>query len=63
MREHLKSILEKYPAARANTPFGGQHEVRSLFEELKHELSSLNFVGNNSKIWLNKTVGLFPQND
>ena len=50
MRELLKSILEKYPAARANTPFGGQHEGRSLFEELKHELSSLNFVGNNSNL-------------
>lgn len=31
MREILKEILEKYPAARVGTQFGGQHEIRSLF--------------------------------
>jgi hypothetical protein len=35
MREILKEILEKYPTARASTQFGGQHEIRSLFEKLK----------------------------
>ena len=44
MRELLKEILEKYPKARAATQFGGQHEIRSLFDKLKDEVSSLDFV-------------------
>ena len=41
MRDLLKEILEKYPNARATTAFGGQHEIRSLFEDLKESIRSL----------------------
>lgn len=57
MRELLKEILEKYPAARANTSFGGQHEIRSLFEKLKDELSSLEFVANNKNLLVKYSYG------
>jgi len=33
MRDLIKEILEKYPNARATSPFGGQHEIRSLFDQ------------------------------
>ncbi len=57
MRELLKEILEKYPAARANTSFGGQHEIRSLFEKLKDEFSSLKFVANNKNLLVKYSYG------
>jgi hypothetical protein len=38
MRELLKEILEKYPAARASTSFSGQYEIRALFDKLKDEI-------------------------
>lgn len=57
MRELLKEILEKYPAARTNTQFGGQHEIRSLFEKLKDEFSSLEFVANNKNILVKYSYG------
>ena len=60
MRELLKEILEKYPAARANTQFGGQHEIRSLFEELKDEFSSLKFVANNKNLLAQNSKGPGP---
>lgn len=57
MRELLKEILEKYPAARANTSFGGQHEIRSLFEKLKDEFSSLKFVKENKNLLVKYSYG------
>ena len=57
MRELLKEILEKYPAARANTQFGGQHEIRSLFDELKDEFNSLEFVANNKNLLVKYSYG------
>jgi hypothetical protein len=57
MRKLLKEILEKYPAARANTQFGGQHEIRSLFEELKDEFNSLEFVANNKNLLVKYSYG------
>ncbi len=57
MRELLKEILEKYPTARANTQFGGQHEIRSLFEKLKDEFSSLGFVANNKNLLVKYSYG------
>lgn len=57
MREVLKEILEKYPAARTNTQFGGQHEIRSLFEKLKDEFSSLEFVANNKNLLVKYSYG------
>jgi hypothetical protein len=57
MRELLKEILEKYPAARANTAFGGQHEIRSLFEKLKDEFNSLEFVANNKNLLVKYSYG------
>ena len=50
MRELLKAILEKYPTARATTQFGGQHEIRSLFDKLKDEFSALQFVKENKNL-------------
>ncbi len=47
MRELLNNILEKYPTARATTSFGGQHEVRALFERLKDSISSLGYIKSN----------------
>lgn len=44
MRELINSILEKYPHARSSTAFGGQHEIRSLFESLKSEIESIEFL-------------------
>ena len=57
MRELLKEILKKYPAARTNTQFGGQHEIRSLFEKLKDEFSSLEFVANNKNLLVKYSYG------
>jgi hypothetical protein len=57
MRELLKKILEKYPAARANTSFGGQHEIRSLFEALKDEFSALKFVKDNKNLLVKYSYG------
>jgi len=57
MRELLKEILEKYPTARASTSFGGQHEIRSLFENLKDEFSALNFVKENKNLLVKYSYG------
>jgi hypothetical protein len=57
MRELLKQILEKYPSARANTSFGGQHEIRSLFEKLKDEVSALDFVKSNTNLIVKYSYG------
>jgi hypothetical protein len=57
MRELLKEILEKYPTARASTSFGGQHEIRSLFENLKDEFSALNFVKDNKNLLVKYSYG------
>lgn len=57
MRELLKAILEKYPTARANTQFGGQHEIRSLFDRLKDEFSALQFVKENKNLLVKYSYG------
>ena len=57
MREILKNILEKYPNARATTSFGGQHEIRSLFERLKESIISLEFVKNNQNLLIKYSYG------
>lgn len=57
MRAILKEILEKYPAARASTQFGGQHEIRSLFEKLKDEVSSLDFIRLNPNLIVKYSYG------
>lgn len=57
MRELLKAILEKYPTARATTQFGGQHEIRSLFEKLKDEVSALDFVKSNTNLIVKYSYG------
>ena len=57
MREILKEILEKYPNARATTVFGGQHEIRSLFENLKDEFSALDFVRDNKNLIVKYSYG------
>jgi 5-methylcytosine-specific restriction protein B len=57
MREILKNILEKYPNARATTSFGGQHEIRSLFESLKESISSLEFIKNNQNLLVKYSYG------
>lgn len=57
MRELLKAILEKYPTARATTKFGGQHEIRSLFEQLKEKISSLDFVKSNENLLVKYSYG------
>jgi DNA polymerase III delta prime subunit len=57
MRELLKAILEKYPTARATTQFGGQHEIRSLFDKLKDEVSALDFVKLNSNLIVKYSYG------
>jgi len=57
MRELLSEILEKYPSSRANTPFGGQHEIRALFEKLKEEVSYLNFIKNNPNLLVRYSYG------
>ena len=59
MREILKEILEKYPNARATTVFGGQHEIRSLFENLKDEFSALDFVRDNKNRSINNFTVIF----
>jgi hypothetical protein len=57
MRELLKAILEKYPTARATTQFGGQHEIRSLFDKLKDEFSALQFVKENKNLLVKYSYG------
>ena len=57
MRELLSTILEKYPSARATTSFGGQHEIRSLFEKLKDAVSSLTYVKNNPNLLVKYSYG------
>lgn len=57
MRDLLKEILEKYPNARATTAFGGQHEIRSLFEDLKESIRSLDFIKNNQNLLVKYSYG------
>ncbi len=57
MRDLLKAILEKYPAARKSTSFGGQHEIRSLFEQLKDEVSDLQFIKSNPNLLVKYSYG------
>ena len=57
MRELIKAILEKYPTARATTQFGGQHEIRSLFEKLKDKVSALDFVKSNTNLIVKYSYG------
>lgn len=57
MRELLKAISEKYPKARANSSFGGQHEIRSLFEELKTNMSYLGFIKSNQNLVVKYSYG------
>lgn len=57
MRKILKEILEKYPNARATTAFGGQHEIRSLFESLKQSISFLDFIQNNQNLLVKYSYG------
>ncbi len=57
MRELLTTILEKYPAARTNTAFGGQHEIRSLFEQLKDEVAALPYVKKDSNLLVKYSYG------
>jgi hypothetical protein len=57
MRELLKAILEKYPTARATTQFGGQHEIRSLFDKLKDEVSALDSVKSNTNLIVKYSYG------
>lgn len=57
MRELLNEILEKYPSARASTSFGGQHEIRSLFEKLKEVVSSLGHIKNNPNLLVKYSYG------
>ena len=57
MRELLIDILEKYPSARTSTSFGGQHEIRSLFEKLKDSVSSLGYIKNNSNLLVKYSYG------
>ena len=57
MREILKNILENYPNARATSSFGGQNEIRSLFESLKESIQSLEFVKNNQNLLVKFSYG------
>jgi len=57
MRDILKEILEKYPNARAGTPFGGQHEIRALFESLKETIRSLDCIKNNQNLLVKYSYG------
>ena len=57
MRELLQKILEKYPSARAGSAFGGQHEIRSLFDQLKLEVSNLGFIKDNKNLLVKYSYG------
>ena len=57
MRELLQKILEKYPSARAGSSFGGQHEIRSLFDQLKLEVSNLGFIKDNKNLLVKYSYG------
>ena len=57
MRELIKTILEKYPSARASTSFGGQHEIRALFEKLKDSISSLGYIKSNPNFLVKYSYG------
>jgi hypothetical protein len=57
MRDLIKEILEKYPNARATSPFGGQHEIRSLFERLKELIRSLDVIKNNQNLLVKYSYG------
>ena len=57
MRDLLKEILEKYPVARKSTSFGGQHEIRSLFERLKDKVSDLQFIKSNPNLLVKYSYG------
>jgi hypothetical protein len=57
MQDTIKRILEKYPTARASTQFAGKHEIYSLFEKLKEEVSSLDFVNGNQNLLVKVSYG------
>lgn len=57
MKDVLTKILDKYPSARASTPFAGKHEIYSLFEKLKEEVSEFNFVASNQNLLVKVSYG------
>lgn len=57
MQQLIKTILEKYPTARATTAFGGPHEIQKLFKELSREVSALSFIKNNSNLIVKFSYG------
>jgi len=57
MKEVLSEILDKYPSARATTAFAGKHEIYSLFEKLKKEVSELSFVDGNQNLLVKVSYG------
>ena len=57
MDKLIKQILEKYPAARASTSFGGPHEIQRLFRELKAKVAELSFIKNNPNLVVKSSYG------
>jgi len=57
MKDVLIKILDKYPSARASSPFAGKHEIYSLFEKLKEEVSQFNFIASNQNLLVKVSYG------
>ena len=57
MRTALQQILEKYPSARANTPFKGPHEISDLFNKLRKEVADLPSVKSNKNLIVKSSYG------
>jgi 5-methylcytosine-specific restriction protein B len=57
MKDVITKILDKYPSARTSTPFAGKHEIYSLFEKLKEEVSEFNFVSSNQNLLVKVSYG------
>jgi hypothetical protein len=57
MQQLIQLILEKYPSARATTPFGGPHEIQKLFQDLRVRVADLSFIKNNPNLVVKSSYG------
>lgn len=57
MQSLITRILDTYPHARASTAFGGPHEIQKMFQELRSEISNLDFIQNNPNLVVKSSYG------
>ena len=57
IKEKIESILKLYPSARANTPFGGPHQIQELFKGLRREIEEIPSVKTNVNLVVKSSYG------